>query len=76
MRRVGCGEQPKLKPNQAEHLLEPDSIGTYSCAELAEMFDVSRSTAYRTLHRLRPPSPDPERPFRLPVLSDRSAGDR
>jgi len=66
------GKQPKLKPNQAKHLLELDSSGTYSCAELAEMFNVSRSTIYRTLHRLRAPSLDPERPFLLSAATGRA----
>lgn len=70
------GKQPKLKPNQAKHLLELDSLGTYSCAELAEMFNVGRSTIYRTLHRLRPLSPEPERPFLLPGAADRFAANQ
>ena len=57
------GKQPKLKPNQAKHLLELYDLGTYSIAELAELFGVGRSTVYRTVERLRPVPPDPERPF-------------
>lgn len=53
------GKQPKLKPNQAKHLLELNALGTYSGAELAEMFNVSRSTVYRTLDRLRRASAEP-----------------
>jgi hypothetical protein len=34
------GEQPKLKPNQAKHLLELHDLGTYTQAELAELFGV------------------------------------
>jgi DNA invertase Pin-like site-specific DNA recombinase len=30
------GKQPKLKPNQAKHLLELHDLGTYTQAELAE----------------------------------------
>ena len=37
------GKQPKLKPNQAKHLLE--------------------LTVYRTIERMRPMPPEPERPF-------------
>ena len=70
------GKQPKVKPNQAKHLLELDGSGTYSCAELAEMFNVSRSTIYRTLHRLRPLPPEPERPFLLSPATDRLAEER
>ena len=35
------GEQPKLKPNQAKHLLELHDLGTYTQAELAELFGAS-----------------------------------
>ena len=47
------GKQPKLKPNQAKHLLELHDLGTYTQAELAELFGVGRSTIYRTLQRMR-----------------------
>jgi DNA invertase Pin-like site-specific DNA recombinase len=57
------GKQPKLKPNQAKHLLELHDLGTYSTAELAELFGVGRSAIYRTLERLRPAGREPERPF-------------
>jgi DNA invertase Pin-like site-specific DNA recombinase len=57
------GKQPKLKPNQAKHLLELHDLGTHTQAELAEPFGVGRSTIYRTLERLRPAPPEPERPF-------------
>ena len=57
------GKQPKLKPNQAKHLLELYDLGTYSVAELAELFGVGRSMVYRTVERLRPVRPAPERPF-------------
>ena len=57
------GKQPKLTANQARHLLELDDLGTYSTAELAELFGVSRSTIYRTLQRVRPAPADPHRPF-------------
>ena len=57
------GKQPKLKPNQAKHLLELHDLGTHTQAELAELFGVGRSTVYRTIERLRPMPPEPERPF-------------
>jgi DNA invertase Pin-like site-specific DNA recombinase len=57
------GKQPKLKPNQAKHLLELHDLGTYSQAEIAELFGVGRSTVYRTIERMRPRPPEPERPF-------------
>jgi Helix-turn-helix domain of resolvase len=59
---AGCGKQPKLKPNQAKHLLELHDLGTYTQAELAELFGVGRSTIYRTLERMRPAPSESERP--------------
>ena len=41
------GKQPKLKPNQAKHLLELHDSGSYTQTELAELFGVGRSTGYR-----------------------------
>ncbi len=52
-----------MKPNQARHLLELHDLGTYTQAELAELFSVGRSTIIRTLNRMRPPPLEPERPF-------------
>jgi DNA invertase Pin-like site-specific DNA recombinase len=57
------GKQPKLKPNQAKHLLELHDSGSYTQAELAELFGVGRSSVYRTIERMRPEPPVPERPF-------------
>ena len=57
------GKQPKLKPNQAKHLLELHDLGTDTQAELAELSGIGRSTIYRTLERMRPKPPEPERPF-------------
>jgi DNA invertase Pin-like site-specific DNA recombinase len=57
------GEQPKLKPNQAKHLLELHDRGTYTQAELGELFGVGRSTVYRTIERMRPKPPELEMPF-------------
>ena len=54
------GKQPKLKPNQATHLLELHDLGTHTQAELAELFSVGRSTIYR---RVRPAPPEAEQPF-------------
>ena len=59
---AGHRKQPKLKPNQAKHLLELHDLGGYSTAGWAELFGVGRSTIYRTLKRLRP-TREPERPF-------------
>ena len=55
--------QPKLKPNQAKHLLELHDLGTYSQAVLADLFAVGRSTIYRTIERKQPKPIEPERPF-------------
>ena len=60
--RLG-GKQPKLKPNQAKHLLELHDSGNYTQAELAELFGVGRSTICRTINRTRPEPVEPERPF-------------
>jgi DNA invertase Pin-like site-specific DNA recombinase len=57
------GKQPKLKPNQAKHLLELYDSSNYTQAELAELFGVGRSTVYRTIERMRPRPPEPQRPF-------------
>ena len=57
------GKQPKLTTAQARHLLELTDTGNYSTTEVAELFSVSRSTIYRTIHRVRPARPEPERPF-------------
>ena len=53
------GKQPKLKRNQAKHLLELPDLGTYTQAELADLFGVGRSTIYRTLERIRPAATEP-----------------
>jgi DNA invertase Pin-like site-specific DNA recombinase len=55
--------QPKLKPDQATRLVELHDLGTYTRAELADLFGVGRSTIYRTLDSVRPAPPKPERPF-------------
>ena len=57
------GKQPKLKPNQAKHLLELHDSGKYTQAELAELCGVGRSTIYRTIDRMWPKPIEPERPF-------------
>jgi DNA invertase Pin-like site-specific DNA recombinase len=55
------GKRPKLKPNQAKHLLDLHDSGNYTQAELAELFGVGRSTIYRTIDSVRPKPV--ERPF-------------
>ena len=43
------GKQPKLKPNQAKHLLKLHDSGNCTQAELAELFGVGRSRINPTL---------------------------
>lgn len=45
------GNQPKLSLPQQHHLMEVHNAGTHSTAELAELFNVARSTVYRTIQR-------------------------
>ena len=45
------GKQPKLSMPQQRHLMELHSAGTHSRTELAELFNVARSTIYRTIER-------------------------
>ena len=45
------GKQPKLSPAQQRHLIDVHRAGTHSTAELAELFNVARSTVYRTVQR-------------------------
>ena len=47
------GKQPKLTPRQDAALLKMYDEGETSVAELAEMFGVSRTSAYRALERSR-----------------------
>ncbi|HLI52536.1 MAG TPA: recombinase family protein [Thermomicrobiaceae bacterium] len=45
------GKQPKLSPRQEAHLVSLHRAGTYTGAELAELFSVARSTVYRAIQR-------------------------
>ncbi|TFD26249.1 recombinase family protein [Cryobacterium cryoconiti] len=45
------GKPPKLSPAQQKHLMEVYNAGTRTTAELAELFNVARSTIYRTIQR-------------------------
>jgi DNA invertase Pin-like site-specific DNA recombinase len=47
------GKQPKLTPRQEAHPVELHQAGKHTSAELAELFNVARSTAYRALARAR-----------------------
>ncbi len=57
------GKRPKLKPNQAQAPARPARRRQLHPSQLAERFGVGRSTIYRTLERMRPAPPEPERPF-------------
>lgn len=50
------GKQPKLKPAQEAHLVQLWRAGTHSSADLAELFDVARSTVYRAVQRAGQPA--------------------
>jgi DNA-binding MarR family transcriptional regulator len=56
------GKQPKLSPTQETHLIALHRAGTHTSSELAELFNVARSTVYRTLQRAanRAPAAAPE----------------
>lgn len=45
------GRQPTLSQTKRKHLLELAAAGKHTQAELAELFDVSRTTIYRELRR-------------------------
>ena len=45
------GKQPKLSVPQQKHLIEVHNAGLHTSAEPAELFNVARSTVYRTIQR-------------------------
>ena len=45
------GKKPKLTEKQQKELLKMHKTGEHSISDLAEIFSVSRATAYRTLNR-------------------------
>lgn len=45
------GRQPRLTARQAAELQRMHATGNYSISELAELFNISRPTVYRTLQR-------------------------
>ena len=49
------GKQPKLTYRQQRKLCRMHATGKYSISEVAELFSVSRPTAYRTLNRRHSP---------------------
>lgn len=54
------GKQPKLSKKQEAHLVALHRAGTHTTAELAELFSVARSTAYRAIKRGRGRRLDPQ----------------
>jgi DNA invertase Pin-like site-specific DNA recombinase len=48
------GRTPKLTAGQEAHLVELHHAGKHTGAELAELFNVARSTVYRAVQRARP----------------------
>jgi len=48
------GKQPKLKPTREAQLVALWQAGNHTTLELAEMFDVARSTVYRAIQRAGP----------------------
>ena len=51
------GKQPKLNRRQEAHLVALIDSGEYSTAEVAELFNVGRSTVYRAIDRQRRGAP-------------------
>jgi DNA invertase Pin-like site-specific DNA recombinase len=49
------GKQPKLSAKQEKHLVAVHSAGEHTSTELAELFNVGRSTVYRAVERSRRP---------------------
>jgi DNA invertase Pin-like site-specific DNA recombinase len=45
------GKQPKLSPRQEAHLVALHRAGEHTTAELADLFNVARSTVYRAIRR-------------------------
>lgn len=45
------GKQPKLTQAQEAHLVKLHTAGEHTSQELAELFNVARSTVYRAVHR-------------------------
>ena len=48
------GKQPKLKPTREAQLVALWQAGNHTTLDLAEMFDVARSTVYRAIQRAGP----------------------
>ena len=51
------GKKPKLNPHQEAHLVELHRAGQHTTTELAELFNVARSTVYRAIRRAESEQP-------------------
>lgn len=49
------GKQPKLRPAQEVHLVELWRGGKHTSTDLADLFNVGRSTVYRAVQRTGEP---------------------
>ena len=45
------GKKPKLSASQEQHLVKLYQAGEHTSSQLAELFNVARSTVYRAIHR-------------------------
>ena len=45
------GKKPKLSPSQEQHLVKLYKAGEHTSSQLAELFNVARSTVYRAIQR-------------------------
>lgn len=45
------GKKPKLSPSQEQHLVKLYEAGEHTSSQLAELFNVARSTVYRAIDR-------------------------
>lgn len=45
------GKPPKLNPQQEAHLVELHRAGRHTTTELADLFNIARSTVYRAIQR-------------------------
>ncbi len=63
------GKQPKLTPAQAREVRRMHASGDYPITEIAEMFNVSRPTIYRTLQRTTASATLPAAPQPMPDVS-------
>jgi DNA invertase Pin-like site-specific DNA recombinase len=70
------GKPPKLTARQQRELVRMNGTGDYSIADLAEVFSVSRATAYRVLNRNGTPREGDTVPEQSPGPSASTSRDR